>query len=216
MTPIEGVIFDLHHTLLDAGSPTAWLDLAARRLGRPAPADPAVPAFLDDIWRHAHAIDPHARRDTSPAAHREVFATTVAGCPGVDAALAGALHDCLFDVWTAYADAVPTLKALRRKGIRLAVLSNIGLDIRPVLAREGLAELLDAVVLSFEVGSVKPEPAIFEHALRELGLPAERVLMVGDTWRHDGGAGALGVRTLILPRTRGAEHGLDAVLRLVA
>jgi FMN phosphatase YigB (HAD superfamily) len=39
--------------------------------------------------------------------------------------------------------------------------------------------------------------------------------MVGDSWKDDAGAGALGIRTLILPRTRGRVHGLDAVLRLV-
>lgn len=39
--------------------------------------------------------------------------------------------------------------------------------------------------------------------------------MVGDSWRDDAGAAALGIRTLLLPRTTGPVHGLDAVLRLV-
>lgn len=71
-----------------------------------------------------------------------------------------------------------------------------------------------SVVLSHEVGVVKPQPAIFARALRLLDLPASETLMVGDSWRHDAAA-ALVMRTLILPRTVGPIHGLVAVLRLV-
>jgi FMN phosphatase YigB (HAD superfamily) len=62
---------------------------------------------------------------------------------------------------------------------------------------------------------VKPQPEIFRAALDALEVAPEETLMVGDAWTDDGGAAALGIRTLILPRTRGRVHGLDAVLRLV-
>ena len=101
----------------------------------------------------------------------------------------------------------------RERGIRTAVLSNVGVDIRPVMAREGLRT--DAVVLSCEVGAVKPRPEIFVSALEALGVEPSEALMVGDSWKDDAGAAALGIRTLILPRTRGPVHGLDQVLRLV-
>ena len=57
--------------------------------------------------------------------------------------------------------------------------------------------------------------ALYETLLEQLGVPAGRALMVGDSWQDDAGAAALGVRTLILPRTEGPVHGLAAVLRLV-
>ena len=215
MTPIDGVLFDFNFTLVHEGRPARWLELAARRLGREPLADRTVTGFLEHVWGHAHAIDPHSRRDTDPTVHRDVFIRTVAGLPGVDPELADALYDSLLDVWVAYDDAAPTLKTLRQNGIRVAVVSNIGLDVRPVLAREGLADLVDAVVMSYRVGFVKPETGIFRHALRLLAVPAERALMVGDSWRADAGASELGVRSLVLPRTDGPEHGLDAVLRLV-
>jgi beta-phosphoglucomutase-like phosphatase (HAD superfamily) len=71
------------------------------------------------------------------------------------------------------------------------------------------------VVLSYEVGVVKPDPEIFRRATNLLGLSAEQTLMVGDSWRDDAGAAAIGIRTLILPRTIGPVHGLASVLRLV-
>ena len=69
--------------------------------------------------------------------------------------------------------------------------------------------------MSYAVGVVKPDPGIFQRSLEVLDLPASEVLMVGDAWRDDAGAAALGVRTLILPRTDDPSHGLELVLRLV-
>jgi HAD superfamily hydrolase (TIGR01549 family) len=95
------------------------------------------------------------------------------------------------------------------------MLSNVGFDLSPTLARTGVDELLDGAVMSYAVGVVKPDPGIFQHALEVLDLPASEVLMVGDAWRDDAGAAALGMRTLILPRTDDPSHGLELVVRLV-
>jgi HAD superfamily hydrolase (TIGR01549 family) len=121
----------------------------------------------------------------------------------------------MLETWVPYDDALPTLRELRRRGVKLAVISNAGVDVRRVLDRTGMTGLLDAVIISHEVGVVKPSPAIFERALVALGVAPAAALMVGDNPRDDGGAARLGVRTLILPRTEGREHGLEAVLRLV-
>ena len=121
----------------------------------------------------------------------------------------------MLDGWTAYEDAAPTLAALKDAGIKIAALSNAGVPIRDVLEREGLLPYIDATVLSYEAGFVKPDVRIFKSALNALGLTAPSVLMVGDSGKDDAGGSDLGLRTLILPRTRGPIHGLDAVVRLV-
>jgi HAD superfamily hydrolase (TIGR01509 family) len=220
--PIHAVVFDLHQTLVDGGDTRRWLDLAWSRLERPGPVElrDGVPvadlaAWLDDLWQHASGIDPQAQRDLDAATHRQVFEDTVASAPGVDPELTTALYATLPDALTAYEDAPAVLETLRANGIRAAVLSNIGFDARPLLERAGLLALLDSVVLSFEVGVKKPDPAIFRLTLDRLEVGPESALMVGDSWRDDGGAAALGVRTLVLPRTWGPVHGLDAVARLV-
>ncbi len=221
--PIRGVVLDLHSTLVHGGDPLTWLEAAWRELGRPGrPADalgaPAVvgaAAFLDRIWEHARDLDPDSTRDLDPQRHREVFDRTIARIPSVDPALADALYRTMAAQWESYDDAVPVLEALRAAGIRVVVLSNVGFDLTQTLARTGLADRVDGVVMSFEMGVVKPAPEIFERALDLLGLAAPEVLMVGDTWPDDGGAAALGIRTLLLPRTDGPVHGLELVLRLV-
>ena len=222
LTPIRGVIFDFHATLVDADrrDPGGWLQAAVRHLGWPenASAEPGLaglPDHLDRLWEHAHTIDPDSERDLDAARHRAIFLRTVDLYPGVAPDLAEALYAVMAEQWTAYADTVPVLRELRARGVRSVVLSNIGLDIRDHLDQIGVGELIDGVVLSYQVGVVKPHPEIFARALTLLDLPASETLMVGDSWRHDAGAAALGMRTLILPRTVGPIHGLAAVLRLV-
>ncbi|HRW17975.1 MAG TPA: HAD family hydrolase [Dermatophilaceae bacterium] len=224
VVPIDGVILDYHSTLAHGGDPAGWVADAWTILGRPgSPADSltgryaALLAFLDRIWEHASRLDPTGERDLDPARHREVYDATVAGQSALaaDPELADALYRTLLDQWTAYADTEPMLRGLRAAGVRTVVLSNMGLELAPVLERQGIAGLVDGVLMSWQVGAVKPRRSAFEAALAVLGLPAERVLMVGDNHVDDAGAVALGIRTLLLPRTDGAAHGLGVVLELV-
>ncbi|HOA58792.1 MAG TPA: HAD family hydrolase [Dermatophilaceae bacterium] len=222
--PIRGVIFDYHSTLAHGGDPATWLGSAWAATDRPGTPEAAFGQtgyaalldFLDHIWEHAGRVDPDNGRDRDPVRHREVYDEVMALRPEVDAELADALYASMLDQWQAYPDAAPTLAQLRGRGIRTAILSNMGVDLHPVLARQGLAPLLDAVVLSWECGAVKPEAEAFHAALRALELAPAQVLMVGDNSLDDAGAAAIGIRTLLLPRTMGAgARGLGIVTRLV-
>jgi FMN phosphatase YigB (HAD superfamily) len=81
-----------------------------------------------------------------------------------------------------------------RGRVRLGIVSNFDYapTARGVLEREGLAGLFETVVVSDEVGWRKPEPIIFQTALRRLGLGATDALFVGDRADIDV-AGAQGV-----------------------
>lgn len=217
----QAVLFDFHQTLVGHSSGADRLDVSWARLGRDA--DPRAAWGAEDhgdrldalaqVWSRARVRDPEMSWDLSPEAHRRAF-TSVLTDGGFDIELAQALYEDLPAQWTPYDDALPVLHELRRRGVRLAVLSNIGIDIRPRLRALGVLDLVDAVVLSYEVGVVKPDPRIFEHTLAAVDVSAAAALMVGDTWDVDGGAAAIGVRTLILPPTAGPTRGLDLVLRI--
>jgi HAD superfamily hydrolase (TIGR01549 family) len=60
-----------------------------------------------------------------------------------------------------------------------------GDSLRRSLQSTGIARLLDPIVVSGEVGYVKPHPKLFTTALDALGIPPERVLFVGDNWAAD-------------------------------
>ena len=90
------------------------------------------------------------------------------------------------------------LESLRDRGLKLGLVSN-AFDPPDLLHRDlaqlGIAERLDVALFSSEVGRRKPDPAIFERALEELGVVPERALFVGDTLATDvAGAQAVGMR----------------------
>jgi len=221
---LDAVLLDLHGTLVRPRPASTWVAGALAHAGRPGTAEHLVPDAggraalldgLDRIWERAGDVDPGNARDLDARRHREVFDVLVGPLPGVDAGLVDALYATLLDVWTPFPDTLPTLQALAALGVRTAVLSNVGIDVRPVLRRTGIAGLVDAVVLSCEHGVVKPDPELFRRALGAVGAAPERTLMVGDNWRDDGAAAALGIRTLVLPAALGDRHGLAGVPALV-
>lgn len=134
-------------------------------------------------------------RDLEPHLHREAYLHVLRES-GVADHQAETLYELLIDPasWTAYPDTATVLAGLHRKGIRIAVVSNIAFDVRPAFARIGVLDVVDEFVLSFEVGAVKPNSEIFQTALTALGVPAQDALMVGDSEEADGGARALGCR----------------------
>jgi HAD superfamily hydrolase (TIGR01509 family) len=225
---VKAVLFDFHGTLAQVEEPAEWVGAAAAACGADlAPEDvqrladalvlagraggplpPEVPPSVRAAWD---------RRDLTARDHREAYTGLAAMVEsGIDG-LPTALYDRLLtpDGWRAYDDAVPVLRRLRTAGVPVAVVSNIGFDVRPVAAGLGLAGLVDEYVLSYEVGHCKPAPQIFAAACAALGVDPRDAVMVGDT-PADAGAVSAGCRCLILPVSpAGAEHGLAAVLPLV-
>ena len=82
---------------------------------------------------------------------------------------------------------VETMETLHHMGKRLGIISNIiSTSFVPHILREyGIAQYMECVVLSSEAGVRKPNPAIFEIALHQLGGKAENVAYVGDTLSRD-------------------------------
>jgi len=113
-------------------------------------------------------------------------------------------HGALVGAAAAVEGAAAVLARVRERGLRTALVSNW--DHAPaapaMLARAGLAELLDHVVISEAVGARKPDPRIFRAALDRFGAPPGAALHVGDLARSDAwGAGRLGFRTVWINRS---------------
>jgi len=77
-------------------------------------------------------------------------------------------------------DAVATLSALRRRGLRTAVVSDCCHELPVLLPRLRVAPLLDAAVYSVDVGECKPHPAMYRRACERLRVDPEQCLYVGD------------------------------------
>jgi putative hydrolase of the HAD superfamily len=142
-------------------------------------------------------------RDLSAARHREVWTAlyTAAGSEELAPGTAAAHYELTVraDSWEAFPDSVPTLRAVRERGLRAAVVSDTGFDLRPALDRLGLSPYLDAVVMSYEQGICKPDPKAFLVACERLRVEPAQAVMVGDNPLTDAGAVRAGICVLLLP-----------------
>ena len=92
-----------------------------------------------------------------------------------------------------------TLKALRDKGVRIAVVSNSDGSVEGSLTEGGINHLFELTIDSEVVGVKKPDPAIFELTLDRMELEPHQTWYVGDSEFHDvGGAEAAGLAKAVL------------------
>jgi HAD superfamily hydrolase (TIGR01509 family) len=218
----EAVLFDAGDTLIRlSGSGEKLLHRAAAALG----VDRLDPDEVAEVWRKVldrsgTAEEMAKGRDLSTTRHREVWIELYesAGCETLAPGLSGELYALTVraDSWEAFPDTIPTLRALRERGLRVGVVSDTGFDLRPALDLLGLSPYLDSVVMSFQYGECKPAASMFRAASEQLGVKPERTLMVGDNPLTDSGAVSVGMFVFLLPRpTPDGPRGLGHILSLV-
>ena len=218
MPTFDAVIFDWSGTLVHDPPLRERVAAAAARLGRLEDTDTAgICAALEACEADADIAAAQSDADTSSAKYRAAEMLHFQRA-GLDPELAETLlHvDEQAQFRPLYPDALPVLRSLKKLGCSVTVLSDIHFDIRPLLKEQGADHYIDDYVLSFEHGLQKPDPRIFELALRRANLSAERVLMVGDRPTHDGAAAEVGLVTLLLPGPGAfGRRGLSLVEALV-
>ena len=183
-----GVIIDIDY---DA-TPTAMRRLS--RAGSTIAFSQAQQAELFDKFETGHL---------SPAEFRTGLRETY-DLDATDAELDAAWHAMLLDV---PAERLALIGELRRQGHQTALLSNTNAlhiaEINQRLAtkygfKNGIADVLDRVFYSQEVGLRKPGEEIFRHALAEMNWRAADVLFIEDSPQHVATARRLGLRVLHL------------------
>jgi putative hydrolase of the HAD superfamily len=114
--------------------------------------------------------------------------------------LVNADQDLLLATARLYPDALPFLELLRSRGITIVIVSNCSENTRPLLTKLGVAAIADALVLSCEVGCIKPSRRIFRHALDEAGVPGPDALFVDDQAAFCAGGEMAGLRAVQIVR----------------
>ena len=103
--------------------------------------------------------------------------------PGYDKVIAGRLEPQLEDgrriFFRFFDDAEPTLRVLSKR-FEMGLIANQSEDIIELLDKSGLGRFFKVQAISSIVKMKKPDPAIFELALKQAGRPACECIMVGD------------------------------------
>jgi putative hydrolase of the HAD superfamily len=200
----KAALFDAMGTLIELRSPAPALrsELASRfgvEISLPA-ATEAVGAEIS--YYRAHLDEGRDRASLAALRRRcaEVIRDSLPELAEVDgseltAALLAALRFRVFD------DVPGALASLRRRGAAIVVVSNWDVSLHEVLARLGLAPLLDGVLTSAEVGERKPDAGIFRRALLMAGAAPAEAIHVGDSVEEDvSGALAAGIEPVLINR----------------
>ncbi|WP_180089523.1 HAD family hydrolase [Acinetobacter sp. YH12219] len=89
--------------------------------------------------------------------------------------------DLQFEVNTIelYEDTVHTLRSLKNLGFKIALCSNLAMPYGERL-KTLLPNLFDVVILSYEVGAIKPEHHIYEVIREQLACQMPDMLFIGD------------------------------------
>ncbi|QUE75282.1 HAD family hydrolase [Stutzerimonas stutzeri] len=194
---IEAVIFDVYGTLLQIGErrrPFRNLLKQARSQGRQPRADDARTLMTQNVGLAGAA---------------NLFGTQLGNVEL--ATLELDLYAELASV-RPYDDALRALESLKRAGLKVALCSNLATPYAiPAML---LLPEFDAYAWSFEVGAIKPEPAIYDHLVKRLDCKASSIAMIGDTLEADVlGPERLGVHGFHLRRD--AIRGPDRFASLI-
>lgn len=218
----RGVLLDWRGTLVLAPTYPRLAESALARLGRDV-SSRGVERVLERLRTADTTRVDSSEIDTDVVAHRAAYLEWFA-LAGIDEDLAQALYaaECDLSLNPFATDVGEVLRILTTAGVRVAIVSDIHVDLRPVFAERSAgdgrtwADLVDVWALSFELGVAKPDPAIFQFALDHLGMRPDEVVMVGDRGAWDGAAAALGITTLVLPPLKAVNDArLHRVLDLV-
>jgi putative hydrolase of the HAD superfamily len=197
----RAVLFDLYDTLLYA-RPTGMREKALELISR---AGIAEAAWLRS-WRAT--LNPSLRGEIPSQRRRIKLALEGAGgdAPApelideVTGLMLTRMAPCLHE------DTPRALKELRTRGFRLGMLSNLEPFQRPWIKELELEPRFDEIVLSCEVGLLKPEPEIYLLAAKKLAVTPEECVFVGDGMFNElGGARAAGLTPVRIDRAIRAE-----------
>jgi HAD superfamily hydrolase (TIGR01509 family) len=180
---IGAVVFDLYGTLIRLDRDTSPYLQFARRV---RPEDPRCVVLASLLTETRGLRDFAERLGISPPADVEELEA-----------------DLERDVRSArvFEDVADALAALRGRGLKLGLISNLATPYKEPFFRLSLAGLFDAALFSCDLGLRKPEPGIYLRMMEALGVRPAEALMVGDSPRSDDeGPRAVGMEALLLRR----------------
>jgi putative hydrolase of the HAD superfamily len=208
---MRAILLDAMGTLIGFEPPAPRLQAELHARGHEISLERARAAIRAEIAYYRAHLD-----DGGDAESLHALRLRCADAMGLDAPRELVLDALLASLrFFAYPDSAPALLALRERGFRLVVVSNWDWSLHERLSETGLTPLLDGAVASAEVGVAKPDPRIFEHALRIAGT--RDAWVVGDTPEADiEGARAAGLRAILIDRTgRDGIQSLEELIPLV-
>lgn len=224
-TPCKAVLLDVGGTLIECrpAPPEIYAEVLTR-FGPAVTAAEVAPVYRA-VWQELTQLHPpgndryHTLKGGEWAWWGE-FLRRVLGALGHPAPWAAVLAE-LFEafsqpsLWHSFPEVGEVLAVLRRRGLKLAAVSNWDSRLPSLLERLGLAGYFDAVLVSAIEGVEKPAPEMFRRAAERLGVVAEACVFAGDSPLDDyRGAESAGMTPVLVDRHGVFGNGYRSVADL--
>jgi FMN phosphatase YigB (HAD superfamily) len=115
-----------------------------------------------------------------------------------------------------FPDVVPALTELKRRGVRMAVVSDAWPDLPRLHADLGLDHFFEGYAISAVLGRTKPDPRMYHHASALLGLEPAQCVFVDDSPELVAAAIRLGYHGRVLSRDAAAAGGPEPWISTLA
>lgn len=176
MRRYQAILFDLYDTLvwLDAQESDLWREKFADRLGV------SIEAFLR-VWRRS-INDRMLGKGGGLSQHISAVVSELGVAPsdGLIADLVATERLRLENSVKLYPNTVPTILHLAAKGFRLGLLSNASDGAAIPITHLRIDRFFHRLILSHEVGLLKPDPAIYRLACQLLKVSPDETMFVAD------------------------------------
>ena len=121
------------------------------------------------------------------------------------------IRETFFGGDTVDKDIISLLRSMR-KTHRTGLISNAWDGLRPWIVSQKFDDAFEHMTISAEIGIVKPDARIYEHALEKLGVKADEAIFVDDVEKNIAACEALGMHGVLF---RSSEQALIDVKRLL-
>jgi epoxide hydrolase-like predicted phosphatase len=99
------------------------------------------------------------------------------------------------------------------KKYKTALLTNAAASfINSLVTKSHLDKVFDEIIISSEIGIIKPDPRIYEYTLDKLGVSAAGAVFIDDTVARVEGAGRLGIRAILYKNFLQMQRELEEIL----
>ncbi|MBL0059268.1 MAG: HAD-IA family hydrolase [Elusimicrobia bacterium] len=216
---IRAVFFDAGNTLLRAHPSVGHIYArTALRHGVRVPADRVDQRFRD-VWKNRHGVA-HLKNDGAEKEWWRNMVSQVMGPHFTGEKFLRYFEDLYGRFahprhWRLFDDAIPTLRALRRKGYRVGIVSNWDSRLVTLAERIGLTKEVEFLLVSSVEGLVKPDRRLFHKALGHVRAKPREAVHVGDSLHEDyRGATRAGLAALLLDRHNPGPKGVRSIRTL--
>jgi len=210
----DAVLFDAAETLFTTrGSVGEIYHSVAQRYGSAASAGEIHDAFIRQFRNSGPVTTDSEKRWWKEVVHR-VFSDV--GMVDDFDKFFDEVYDQFRDSrgWRLFPETREVLEELQRNKLRIGVISNFDSRLYSVMKDLEIRSFFDSVTISSETGYAKPQPEIFEAAIRSIGVPPNRILFAGDSLMDDFQAGQnAGLAAFLVDRS-GRYAGMESVQRI--